>query len=204
MRAVVSLANSKGNYLKALDRLAASVKDVPFFGFTDESQVGAPPHDWLPYAFKVFAIRKVVEMGYRQILWLDSSCVAVGDIAKVFDHIDKYGYIMQDAGHYVTDWCNAAQRAELCPMPHWKMYGNAGFLGLNFDDPIAAEFFRQWFGYRHLFAGSWDNSRHDMTVGSIIANRLSMEFQSGDEWLSYASPAAPKKNDTIIIHAEGM
>ena len=55
-----------------------------------------------------------------------------------------------------------------------------------------------------MFKGSWIDHRHDMTCGSIIANRLKMKFQSGDEWLSYSPVNEKPKNETIIFHASGI
>lgn len=209
-RAVISLANSRGNYHRALNRLEQSLVDNyggDMFMFRDESEVGAPPHEWLPYAFKVFAFRKVREMGYDQIVWLDSSVVAVRNVQPVFDHMDKFGYIMQEAGQLVGRWCNPetelAMKVNILEKDE-VMYGNAGFLGLDFRNPTAVQFFDTWYGHRHLFQGSWDNHRHDMTVGSIIANRLGMTYQSGNEWLDYAPPEQKPKNDTIIFHAQGL
>lgn len=57
MRCIISLANERGNYQKALDRLEASVKqynpDIKFFGFRSEDEVGAPKHLVNPYADEV-------------------------------------------------------------------------------------------------------------------------------------------------------
>lgn len=213
MKAIVSLANNKGNYIKGLARLAESLKDNfdgDFFGYTSEKQVGAPKHSENPYAFKVYAIDEVQAMGYTQILWLDSSVYAIANVQPVFDVIEKEGYIMQEAGHMVGSWCNDETldyfdlaRCDAMKMP---MYGNAGMLGLNFDIPIADSFFEHWHNAMHagMFKGDWSNHRHDMTCGSIIANRLGMKYKKGDEWLQYAGIYDKVANDTIIFKAQGL
>ena len=87
-----------------------------------------------------------------------------------------------------------------------KMYGNAGFLGLDFETGIANHFFLEWNAamMNGAFRGDWSDHRHDMTCGSIIANRLGMKFQSGNELLEYAGPDDPVKNNTIIFKAQGI
>lgn len=213
MRAVVSLANERGNYWKALDRLRGSLHgktDATFFGFLSEDEVGAPKHLDNPYAFKIYAIEKVRQHGFKSILWLDSSVVVRKDITPIFEEIESRGYIMQEAGCYVGDWCNdeTLEGFNLSREKAMSMacYGNAGFLGLNFYSRGAIDFFNRWKwamekGY---FKGDWSNHRHDLTCGSIIANELGMKYHKGDEILQYSAPDAPLINDTIYFSAQGM
>jgi len=210
---IISFANNRGNYYAALARLRLSLANNwsgDFIGFTDEHTIGAPPHMENPYAFKIYCFRKALEQGYRQILYVDSSVYAVRNINPIFDIIMRDGYIMQEAGQYTRTWTNQAtldyfglQREDLGDQ---VMYGNAGFLGLNFDDLTAMRFFIDWEAamLAGMFKGSWNDHRHDMACGSIIANRLGMKFQKGDEILEYASPEDPIKNDTIIFKAQGL
>lgn len=87
-KAIVSLATERGNYYQGIARLADSLKDrspgIDFIGFMGEESVGAPKHLGNPYAFKVYALRHVIELGYDQVLWLDSSVVAIRDVSPVF------------------------------------------------------------------------------------------------------------------------
>lgn len=211
--AICSFANGNGNYMKSLARLSDSLRDNfdgDFISWVGESSLGCPPHSENPYAFKVYAIRKALQMGYENILWVDSSCYAIANVKPVFDHIDKNGYIMQEAGHMAGSWTNdetlayfGITRDEAMKMP---MYGNAGFLGLNASNKTAMEFFNLWEAsmLAGMFKGSWSNHRHDMSCGSIIANQLGMKYESGENWLQYAAPEDKPLNDTIIFKAQGM
>lgn len=199
--------------MKGLARLGESLREHfegDFLGFIGESSVGAPLHTENPYAFKVFAIARAIELGYTEILWLDTSVVAVANLEPVFKEIAENGYIMQEAGWMVGRWCNdftleyfGTNRETAMQMP---MYGNAGLLGLNFNSQIACSFFKRWVESmeNNCFKGSWDNHRHDMSAGSIIANKLGMKYKKGDELLEYAAPGSKPKNNTIIFQAEGM
>lgn len=225
-RAVVTFANEKGNYMKGLARLSDSLRhnfDGDLIAFTNEASIGAPSHEYNPYAFKLYAIQAALDAGYDQILWLDCSCFAVGDLNPVFNKIYADGYIMQDAGHYVGEWTNdftlwyfGVTRDSAMKM---KCYGNAGFLGLNFKHPTALQFFQNWQYAMSdgCFKGHWHNNdkteshdervkghRHDLSAGSIIANRLKMKYVPGDQWLQYAGPYDKVLNNTILIKAQGL
>lgn len=225
-RAIVTFANEKGNYMQGLSRLSDSLRnnfDGDLIAFTNEASIGAPSHEENPYAFKIYAIQKAVEAGYTQILWLDCSCFAIGNLNPIFNEIYSEGYIMQDAGHYVGEWTNDvalnwfhATRDDVMTM---KCYGNAGFLGLNFENRIATEFFRRWKNAMNngMFKGKWHNEektesydirckghRHDLSCGSIIANDLKMKYVPGDKWLQYGGIYDKTINDTILIKAQGL
>lgn len=223
---LVTFANRQNNYIRALARMVDSLRynwDGGFMAFTSEESIGAPSHLENPYAFKIYAIEKALEAGYSQILWLDSSCYAIQPIQPIFDHIDKEGYIMQDAGHFVGVWTNDTvlkyfnlDRDEAMSM---RCYGNAGFLGLDFENETAREFFHEWKEsmLAGMFKGAWTNDkktesqdercrghRHDLSCGSIIANRMEMVLQSSQEWLQYAGPYDKVLNDKIYLKAEGL
>lgn len=212
-RCVISLANERGNYRNALDRLHDSLlrySDADIKLFRSENEIEAPSHLENPYAFKVFAFRKARQMGYDQVLWLDSSVYAIKPIDRIFSLIDGDGYVMQEAGHWVGEWCNdetlkyfGITRDQAMRMP---MYGNAGLLGLDFTTSIAKLFFVAWTHAMNdgMFKGSWENHRHDMTCGSIIANLLNMKYQPGDQLLQYAAPGDKPINNSIVLYAQGL
>lgn len=225
-KCIISLANNRGNYYAALERLEKSLEgkfDGTFIGYRDEESVGAPKHEHNPYAFKLFCFADAIRQGFNQILWLDSSVYAIRDVSPVFDIIDREGYIMQEAGCFVGEWCNdrgldafkwSRDKAmtKLC-------YGNAGLLGLDIGRGIPESFLTMWGSamMAGLFRGAWDNStrsessdprckghRHDLVIGSIIANEFGMKYQKGNEILQYAAPDDQPHNDTIVFFAQGL
>jgi hypothetical protein len=211
---VISFANNRGNYYAGLDRLHQSMQEfgkcINFIGFRDEDSIGAPYHQDNPYAFKLYCFRKALKMGFTKILYVDASVFAVRDVYPIFNRIKEQGYLMQEAGHYLKDWCNELCREWYKLSTHelstFLMYGNAGLLGLDFSNPIAEKFFFQWWHgmTMGMFRGDWSNHRHDMTVGSIIANRLGMQYIKGDQILQYSSIDWPPINDSIIFKANGL
>lgn len=208
MRAVVNFSN--GSYLGKQQRLIQSMAKYGYrtFAYQDYSQIGSTTHQQDPYGFKLYAIQKAVEQGATTILYCDSSIWAIKDPTPLFEIIENEGYLMQEAGHYVGRWANdeclnyfGITREEANKMP---MYGNAGLLGLNMNQEIANSFMDAWFESLRAgaFRGTWDNHRHDMTCGSIIANQLGMKYKSGNEILAYAGPNDPV-NESIILKAQG-
>lgn len=212
---VISFANERGNYFKALERLRTSLHSFwrgDFIGFEGEWSIGSPKHVDNPYAFKIYCFQKALERGYRKILYVDSSVYAVRNIQPVFDRLNRDGYVMQEAGHYINKWTTqpvidyfGVTREQLGDS---VLYGNAGFLGLDFDTEIAREFFLGWKKSMEdgMFKGSWDDFRHDMSCGSVIAWKLGMlkNVVKGDQILEYAAPEDPIKNDTIVFKAQGI
>lgn len=212
--------------MHGLARLSESLRnnfDGDFIAFTNEETLGSPKHEDNPYAFKIYSIQKAIEAGYELILWLDCSVFAIAPVQPIFDIIKSEGYIMQDAGHLVGNWTNdftlnyfGITRDEAMNI---KCYGNAGFLGLSVHNSTAMQFFDKWDKsmQKGCFKGKWTNDektesedervfghRHDLSAGSIIAYKLVMKYQPGDQILQYAGVYDKIANETIILKAQGI
>lgn len=225
---IISFANTKNNYVKSLERLNESLRsnfDGDFISWIGEGALGAPLHVDNPYAFKIYAFRKAKDLGYKNVLWLDSSVYAIKNVQPVFDEIKRDGFIFQEAGHFVGNWSSDSvlkyygiTRDEAMEM---RMIGNAGFLGLNFEMGRPIAFLDKWSKAMEngLFKGAWNNNdkslsedercfgmRHDMTNSSIIINQMGLYplAKSAEEWLQYATPFQATMNDTIVFKAWGL
>ncbi len=208
--AIVNLVTSGvQRYMTGQRRLDESLHEhaqgVDYYLFTNESEVGAPLHSENPYAFKLYAIQKVREMGYKRILWVDASVVAVKPVMPIFDWIKEKGIFFEHSGWAAGQWTNdetlkyfGITRDEAMKMP---MY-SAGFSGFDFDNPISIEFFAEWKEamFNGKFKGSWDNHRHDMSCGSIIANKreLTHLYAQCTEFFSYIGPGYTPNPDSIF------
>jgi hypothetical protein len=213
--AIISFANHRGNYLLAMHRLESSLQNNfngKFIGFTGEASIGAPLHTDNPYAFKVYAFKKALELGYKKILYLDSSVYVVANVQPAFDLIERDGVLFQEAGHYIKSWVNenclnyfGYKREDFGDA---VMHGNAGLCGINFNNQKGAYFFHAWESamLSGAFKGSWSDFRHDMTCASVIAWQMDLQkyYVSGNELLEYAAPEDPIKNNTIIFKAQGL
>jgi hypothetical protein len=184
---------------------------VPLITFLGESMVGSPPHEQNPYAFKVYSIEKMRDEGYEQVLWLDSSIVFVKNVKPIFDWIGEKGFFFEEAGHWAGSWCNdrtleyfKITREDAMTMPMFS----AGFLGLDFTNPIAIEFFERWKEsmWDMQFIGEWSNHRHDMTCASIIANQMGMnkQYSSGGNFFAYIGGGYTQPKESVICHLIGL
>lgn len=214
--------------MQGLARLSDSLRnnfDGDFLGFVGEASCGAELHAENPYNFKIHCIEKAKEAGYEKVLWLDSSCFAVGNLQPVFDEIEKDGFIFQDAGHLLGNWTNDfvldyfdLSRDKAMEI---RMIGNAGFLGFDFTRSKPNFFFQQWKQSMldGCFKGAWTNndktesedercwgSRHDMSCSSALIYQLGLSdlAKSSEEWLQYAGPYDKVLNETILIKAQGL
>lgn len=211
--AIVNLVTQK--YIIGQQRLKQSLIDVnydgDFFGFVGEESVGSPKHTENPYAFKIYAINKVRELGYTKILWLDASVYAVKNVQPVFDWISEKGIFMEAAGHLCGSWANENQlnyfkitREEAMLMPMFS----AGFVAFDFENEVATMFYNIWQKSMldGAFIGSWENSRHDMTCGSIIANKMGLNklYSQCGYLFSYIGSAFNTPNETAVFHLQGL
>lgn len=209
-KAIVNVSTNKGNYYKSQERLRQSLigrTDADVYMFKSEIEVLAPLHRDNNYAFKVYAIDKMFQKGYTQVLWLDSSVYAINDLKPIWDIIDKKGYFIQYSGWKAEEWTNDRTlkafglKREDMKIPMFS----SGVTGINLNHPIGKKFFELWTksmidGY---FIGDWSNHRHDQSLGSIIAYQLGMEQEEGDVYYQYKYPEKPIKETTIFL-LEGL
>jgi hypothetical protein len=215
---VVNFADS--SFLNGQNRLKQSLINVGYLGdvisFNDFSQIGSKHHREIPYQFKVFAIDKVRNMGYDVILYCDASMYAVKNIMPTINYINDNGYLLEYCGFSVaqfsTDLCLSEfnitrDEAEKIPLH------SAGFTGLNFNNETAKSFFDEWLlraKEEKSFVGDWNNNnkqcsqdsrclghRHDQTVASIIAHKLSMN-RINPYFMEYDYDNVVTKSETIF------
>ena len=209
---IITLANNARLYRKGQDRLLQSLVnnfDGDVLAFTSEDQVGAPRHDENPYAFKPYCFYEALKQGYKQVLWLDSSVWAVSNLQPIFDILQNEGYFMLDSGFYIKDWINDGClnyfNLKIEQLITHKLF-LAGLFGLNCNHPKSREFLLKWKNAADsgAFIGSWQNHRHDMTCGSVIANKLGMKYLQAEYYSSYIGSEYQAPNETSYFHLQGM
>lgn len=203
---------STPQYHKGQERLKGSVRyfseNIPVLTWKSETDIKAPLHRVNPYAFKVYAFYQAINQGYDTIFWMDASCYLIKDITPLFELIDREGYFMEEAGHWVGKWTNDNARAYfgidreiLDNTPTFT----AGCFGLSVFSQTAMAFLDDWRKSMEAgaFKGSWSDHRHDLTCGSIIAKTLGMEYKRGGTYMCYGSPDTVC-NDTVVIKLQGI
>jgi hypothetical protein len=200
-----------GQYIRGQQRLRNSLNGYKFLGFTDYRQIGSPDHHSSPYQFKIHAIEKAFEQD-DIVLWADVSLWRVGDLSIIENLIKTDGYFMSEAGHWVGSWTNQFTRDyfkltdDEAKVPGGMFMFSAGLTGLNKQSSIAMDFFQQWkaAALAGCFKGDWSNHRHDMAVGSIIAQRLGMKFQRGGQHMSYIGSGYSAPESGSVFHLQAI
>jgi hypothetical protein len=195
--AVVSYAD--GRYTPVVNKLLQSVQihnpGLDVFVFRTPQEIGSPPHSHNPYAFKVYAIQKVRDMGYTTILWCDSCLRAVRSLVPLIHSINTHGVYLQKDGWPCGRWANdraleyyGVTRDQA--MDITSVY--ACFMAFNFKTEIANKFFDQWKRacQMGIFIGRWENNaktesqderctghRHDQTCAELTAYTLQIPIQ---------------------------
>jgi hypothetical protein len=205
---VVNFATQQ--YRAAQKRLMNSVKGKGLF--ISDYPPGWPTHQQSPYEFKIWAIRQAMELD-DIVLWVDSSMYLVGDLSVIENIIKQDGYFAEEAGHWCGRWTNQHTRdyfkvtdEEMKQEAGGLYMFSAGLLGLNKNSEIAMQFLDQWEASAKAgcFRGDWSDHRHDMTAGSIIAQRLGMKYQTGGTHLAYIGPGYSAPKPGVTFYCQGI
>lgn len=200
---------STPNYALGQKRLAASLNGYKKLMLNDYTAIGSPTHSESPYEFKIHAIEKAFEFD-PVVLWCDSSLWRVGDISKIENIIKERGYFMEEAGHYCKDWCNdhatKCLRFDKLKSERDYIMFSAGLLGLNKQNQNAMIWFEAWkFAANDgCFRGDWSDHRHDMVVGSVLAQRLGFKYERGGSHLSYVGPGYTEPEPGTVFKLQGL
>lgn len=203
---------STGGYRRGQKRLSDSLNGHKQLMLSDYTSLGCPTHQESPYAFKLHAI----ETAWNHdpiVLWMDASMYVVGDLSKIEKIIIEDGFMADEAGHYAGRWTNQFTRdyfkvteEEMKQGPGGITLFSAGLVGLNLNNEKARLFFSQWkaAGEAGCFKGSWDDHRHEMSCGSIIATRLGFKYQRGGSHLSYVGPGYSRPEAGSVVYCQGI
>lgn len=203
---------SSGRYFGVERKLVASMQrwnpDIDVLVFHDPAEIGSPPHEANPYAFKVYAIQKARSMGYTTVLWCDSCFRAVRSLEPLVERVRTLGLYAQKDGFMCGQWANDRALAAFGVSRDQAMTIStiyACFLGFDFRSPVAREFFARWKSACEagLFVGRWTNAnnsesqdsrctghRHDQTCAELILHAMQVPLQP--KVLSY-DPADPDR-----------
>lgn len=152
-RCVISLGIGKAIYKDCLERLKLSLIRTGFDGdflfWNERLPDGSPSQFEAPFAFKVHCFFVARDLGYEEILWMDSVCVALRSLTPVFALIRANGYVMfnNNYGQMMGQWCsdealaaNGLSRDEAMLIPEMP----CSVLGLDLRSPLANQFLEGW------------------------------------------------------------
>ena len=120
--------------------------------FFDVLPTGAWPHIEDPYGFKIHALKRAVDTGYQNVLWMDATCQPVESIEPLWEHLKEFGFYVvkqEDAmlGNWVSDHALGIfgiDRDQAMEIP--LVY--TGLVGLNMQTPQGVDIWSEWL---HLY-----------------------------------------------------
>jgi hypothetical protein len=197
--AIVSYASiGRENYPEVLPRLVQAARSAGFAGdFFIKSPDGpdefdnvpnrrhfqTPAHADIPYGFKSHLIKHALDVGYRKVIWFDSTIFVVKDFQKIIYQLIEHGTLLfENPGCPESFWtaddclqqlgCSASDAATFSQVMACAM-------GFDFSNPLAKKIFDLWYAYGEdgiSFKGASGSSRpefkghrHDQSVISFLA-----------------------------------
>jgi hypothetical protein len=186
-------------YNKQQTCIAKSVHEISkydYYMFNHCWEIGSPSPQESPYEFKIHAIKKVKNMGYRYVVWCDSPFIMLRDFDnEILEKITNPGVYIQEEGWKCGQWANDRS------LEYFKITRDAameitsavaGIMCFDFNTELANQVLNKFLecGKNGIFKGNWSNfsktesqdprclgHRHDQTCLELIANELKIEKQ---------------------------
>lgn len=180
--AFLSVAFGDDRYLNQIDRLEASIfniySDANLFFYRNVLPENSKTHNDSFYGFKVHAVEKALNAGYKKIIWLDPAMILVNQELDFYDEIlKKYPVIavMDDnkLNNFISERCKNYFGID----ENWLNERDARLVGgsfyyFDFENDIASRIYQNWkqseldgiFGSIHEEIGS---HRQDETCLSL-------------------------------------
>jgi hypothetical protein len=176
-KVIISFASFNRNYPKGLERLKNLILKSDFKGHLITRLGGWPNiedgslrHSHIPYAFKVCFFKEVAKLGYKKILWLDSSIVPIENLNIIFEKLDKEKYLTVANWHTVGPYSNPDflnQFEVSLNIANKVVSCQACVVGFDFSSKIGLRLFTQWFSSA-LTPFGFFSKRADQNALSLI------------------------------------
>lgn len=218
MKAIVNASINQW-WTKGSDRLRDSLRQVRFNGTPLIFKDYWPHHGFDKsniYNLKAAALSYVINAGYKQILWADSSMWAIKNPQPIFDYLTKEGFYAESNGANAAQECSDKclqyfginrDQAEKIPMC------SSGLIGFDLTNENGYNFAIDWID--SCKNGVWSGSRthdnqssdprflyhrQDQSAASLIISKLGLKmFPLGKFW-NYD----PTETNETIFKCRGM
>lgn len=154
-------------------------------------------HSEMPYSFKPHAILEAYEAGYRQVLWMDSTCRMLKDPYKLFRIAKEQGIVAWDnLGYPVVDWTTDTAMHNLGENEQ-SLEGVKQIMAcciiFDFEHPETLPVFERWleqsknnsFYKDETNRPNFKGSRHDQSALSIILHQHKIPLLDYGEGFCY-------------------
>lgn len=160
------------------------------------------PHSEAPYQFKAYCFQHALELGYKEILWCDSSIVILKNPEHYWKLAEEIGVILFDnQGCLESTWTSDDCLNQMgCDPEYAKTFFqcDAGIMMLNFNNPKTNIVFDEYMKYCNdgiCLKGASGSTRpdftahrHDQSVISYIAKKNYINFINYGGWVYGGDP----------------
>jgi len=169
-----------------IERLKKKLHKVGFKGHLLYRNGGWPDLDGgslklihVPYAFKVCMIKEARSLGYKKILWLDTSIVPMNNLEKVKKSIENTGYffthltglnLYRYTSKKLTDYYDLNEEDDKFNIKPIA----GGMVGINFNTEAGSYLFDAWYDSA-IALDPWLTSRPDQNVLAVLAFLMDLE-----------------------------
>lgn len=180
---IITYSSLNENYPLGVRRLVEAICNSDFKGHV-YYRIGGWPNIsngdlvlcHIPYAFKVCFFREVQQMGYKRVLWMDSSTLPspFTSLNKIFNIIELRGFFVQGNTHSVGPYINeeAARAFGLTVEQTYAIPScSSAILGVDFTNQNTIKLINAWYTATKDTAAPY-SSRLDQNVLSIIFHQL--------------------------------
>lgn len=156
---LITYASLNANFVRGVKRLVQSVQESDYKGHVLYWLGGWPNQEegslvlaHVPFAFKVAAFKRAQALGFKRVLWLDSSLVPTQSLNVVFDMIEQEGHFVCGNTHEIG-WYINENTANYFGVPLEKTYSipscSAGIFGLDLQREVGKTILEQWYLAAH-------------------------------------------------------
>lgn len=216
---IIISAGIGGHYPAGIDRLERSLIFNGWAGdilMLKDYPPDCPSHEENPYAFKPYLFNHVFNLGYKVVLWLDSSFWALKNPMPMIDFINENGLYFFKSGYPISATATDKllryeneYREDLVDVPEFA----TGAVGINISNPLGEEFFKRWMIHCDLamFKGNrihdekdskhplFKFSRQDQSSASMILHKMGIKNIETPEWISYYGTGYNEKDLMFFI-----
>ncbi|NGX52597.1 MAG: hypothetical protein KR126chlam5_00900 [Candidatus Anoxychlamydiales bacterium] len=182
-RCVICYTSFNKNYPDGIERLKKALTLIGYKGHFIY-RIGSWPnleenslkYSHVLFAFKPFFFREVKNMGYENVLWVDSAVLPLQSLDTIFEKIEKNGYFGYKANFILSEYTNefVLNLFDVTPkLANFIETKEAGILGLNLDSYIGNTILDRW--QKAAENGGFYSARHDQNALSLIAYKLDLK-----------------------------
>ena len=205
-RCIICYTSYNKNYPDGVERLKKALSLIGYkghfiyrIGSWPNLDEGSLKYSHVLFAFKPFFFREVKNMGYENVLWLDSAILPLQSLDAIFKKIEKNGYFGYKANFILSEYINEYVLNLFdvsINQANFIQTIEAGILGLNLNSFVGNTILDNW--QKSAENGGFYSARHDQNALSLIAYKLDLK-KFEDSHISRPSEIKDITKDSIFF-----